>query len=55
MTAFLVKKSTIKMEEVTSALLQNEVLRWKNQTLSLDSDSTMMVSGGDGGRRRSER
>ena len=50
-TALLMRKSTIKMEEVTSALLQNEILRRKNWTSSLSGDSALMMTGDDGGRR----
>ena len=50
-TTFLVEKCTIKMEEVTSIFLQNKILRQENQTLSLDGDSAMAVTGGCGGRR----
>ena len=55
MTVLLVEKSTIKMEEVTSALLQNEILRWKNRASSSGSDSAMMMSGGGDNRKWSDR
>nr|XP_010906061.1 patatin-like protein 3 [Elaeis guineensis] len=41
MAALLVGKSTIKIEEVTSVLLQNEILRQENRVSSSDSDSTL--------------
>ena len=45
MTALLVGKSTIKMDEVTMVILQNEVLRRKNQASSLNGgSSTSMIS-----------
>ena len=47
----LVEKNTIKMEEVTSVLLQNEVFRQENRALSSGGDSAIAVTGG-GGRRR---
>ena len=55
MSAFLVKKSTIKMDEVTMVLLQNEILRRKNRASSSDGDSTLTMTGGSGGRRQSGR
>ena len=55
MTALLVGKSTIKMEEMTYVLLQNEVLRRENRTSSSDSDSALAMTKGCGGRRRSDR
>ena len=54
-TALLVGKSTIKMEEVTSALLQNEVLRRENQASSSGGNSALVVSGRASDRRRSDR
>ena len=54
-TAFLMEKNTIKMEKIISALLENEVLRQENRASSSGGDSTMMVSKGDGSRRRSGR
>ena len=50
MTALLMEKSTIKIDEVTFIFLQNEILRWKNRASSSDSDSTLMVIGDGGGR-----
>ena len=55
-TAFLVGKSTIKMDEVTAAILQNEVLRRENPALSSDSGSSiLMVSGEVRGSRQSDK
>ena len=55
-TALLVGKSTIKMDEVTAAILQNEVLRRENPASSSGVDSSALVaSGGAGGGRRSDR
>lgn len=55
-TALLVKKSTIKMDEVTAVILQNEVLRRKNPASSSDGGSSALaVFGGAGGNRRSGR
>ena len=51
-TSFLMKKSTIKMNKITSALLQDEVLRWKNRASSLGGNSAMVVTREDGSRRR---
>ena len=38
-TDLLVEKSTIKIDEVTVALLQNEILRRENRASSSDSDN----------------
>ena len=54
-TALLVRKSTIKMDEVTAAILQNEVLRMENPTSSSNDSSALVVSGGVGGGRWSDR
>ena len=51
MTAFLIKKSTIKMDEVTTMTLQNEVLRRENPASSSYSSSALVVSRGAGGGR----
>ena len=49
--ALLVRKSTIKMEEVTFALLQNEILKRKYRASSSNDDLAMTASGGGGGKR----
>ena len=55
-TAFLVGKSTIKMDEVIVTILQNEVLRRENSaSSSSDSSSTLVVSREVGGGRWSDR
>ena len=55
-TALLVGKSTIKMDEVTAAILQNEVLRRKNPASSSGGGSSVLVAfGRAGGGRRSDR
>ena len=55
-TALLVGKSTIKIDEVTAAILQNEVLRRENPASSLgDGSSALVASGGAGGGRQSNR
>ena len=44
------------MDEITTAILQNEVLRRENPALSLDgSSSALMIFEGAGGSRRSDR
>ena len=49
MTALLMEKSTIKIDEITSILLQNKILKLQNPALSLDDDSTLtMTTSGDG-------
>ena len=51
-TALLVEKSTIKMDEVTAAIFQNEVLRRDNPASSSDdSSSTLVIFRGAGGGR----
>ena len=50
-TTLFVGKSTIKMEEVTSALLQNKILRCKNRASCLSGNSTLTVTEGGGGKR----
>ena len=55
-TSLLVGKSTIKMDEVTAAILQDEVLRRENPASSSGGGSSALVaSGGAGGGRRSDR
>ena len=55
-TALLVGKSTIKMDEVTAVILQNEILRRENSASSSDSGSlTLVTFEGAGGDRRSDR
>ena len=54
-TALLVEKSIIKMEEVTMVILQNEVLRRENLALSSGSSSTLVVFEGAGDGRQSDR
>ena len=55
-TALLVGKSTIKMDEVTTVILQNEVLRMENPASSSGgSSSALVVSEGAGGCRQSGR
>ena len=50
MTALLVGKSTIKIDEVTTTILQNEVLRRENPASnSGGGSSALVVSGGVGG------
>ena len=48
MTALLVGKSTIKMDEVTTVILQNEVLKRENLASSSDGSSVLVISGGAG-------
>ena len=43
MTVLLVKKSTIKMDEVTVMILQNEILRKENLASSSSGNSTALV------------
>ena len=45
-TVLLVEKSTIKMDEVTMVILQNEILRRENPASSSGSSSALIVSGG---------
>ena len=53
-TALVVGKSTIKIDEVTVEILQNEILRRKNPASSSDDSSVLTIFGvGDG--RRSDR
>ena len=54
-TALLLGKSTIKMNEVTMVILQNEILRRKNSASSSSDSSALVVSGGVGDSRRSVR
>lgn len=48
--ALPMRKSTIKMKTVTSALFQNKVLKQENQALSSSRNSTLVVSRGVGNR-----
>ena len=51
-TALLVEKSTIKMDEITMMILLNEILRRENPALSSDRGSlALIVFGGAGGSR----
>ena len=50
-TALLMKKSTIKMDKVTTTILQNEILRRKIPASSSDGSSALVFSGGAGGGR----
>ena len=50
MTALLIKKSTIKMDEVTFIFLQNKILRLENRASGSNSDSALVVIGGGGSR-----
>ena len=55
-TTLLVGKSTIKMDEVTSMILQTEIFRRKNQALSSDGGSlALVVFEGAGGSRQSSK
>ena len=55
-TALLVEKSIIKMDEVTAMILQNEILRRKNPASSSGGGSSALVaSGGARDDRRSDR
>ena len=54
-TALLVGQSTIKIDEITVVILQNEILKRKNSTSSLGDSSALVVSGGAGDDRRSEK
>ena len=51
MTILLIGKSTIKIEEMTSTLFQNKVLRRENWASSLGGDLAIVVTGGCSGRR----
>ena len=53
--ALLVGKSSIKMEDVTFALLQNKILKWKNRVSSFGDNLTLMVTRDDGEKRWSDR
>ena len=56
MAALLVEKSTIKMDEVTTVILQNEVLKRENPASSSDGGSSaLVISGGARGDRRSDK
>ena len=48
--ALLIEKSSIKMDGVMFALLQNEVLRQENRASSSSNDSDLVVTGVGGGR-----
>ena len=55
-TALLVGMSTIKMDEVTTMILQNEILKWKNQASSWDGGSSALaIYEGASGSRQSDR
>ena len=55
-TTFLVGKTTIKMDEVTIMILQNEILRRENPASSSDGDSSALaISRRIGGGRRIDR
>ena len=54
-TAFLEEKSTIKMNEVTSALLQNKILKYENRASSSGSDSALTMTEGGSGKGQSSR
>ena len=51
-TALLVEKSTIKIDEVITTILQNEILKRKNPASSSDGNSSASVAfgGAEGGR-----
>ena len=55
MTTLLVGKNTIKMDEVTTVILQNEVLKRENPASSLGGSSSLVVSRRARGGRRSDR
>ena len=50
-TALLMEKSTIKIDEVTAVIFQNDILRRENPTSSSSGSSALMISGGEGGGR----
>ena len=52
-TALLMGKNTIKIDEVTFALFQNKILRRENRASSLGNDLALAMIGGGGGRGRS--
>ena len=54
-TALLVGKSTIKMDEVIAAILQNEVLRRENPASSSGGSSSALVASEGAGGRQSDR
>ena len=55
-TALLMEKNTIKMDEVTAVILQNEIFRRENLASSLSGSSlALVVSGGVQGGRQSDR
>ena len=55
-TTLLMAKSTIKMDEITIMILQNEILRRKNPfSSSVGGSSALVVSRGAGGSRWSNR
>ena len=55
-TALLVRKSTIKMDEITMVILQNEILKKKNPASSSSGGSSVLVIFGEaGGGRQSDR
>ena len=53
--ALLMGKSTIRMDEVTMVILQNEVLRRENPASSSSGSSALVDFGGVGGSRYSDR
>ena len=54
--ALLVGKSTIKMDEIATVILQNEILRRENPALSSDGGIlALVISEGVGGGRQSDR
>ena len=55
-TTLLVEKNTIKIDEVTMVIIQNEVLKQENQaSSSYGGSSDLVVSGGVDCNRRSDR
>ena len=55
MTVLLVEKSTIKMDEVTTVILPNEILKRENPASSSGGSSALLLSKGVGGSRWSDR
>ena len=50
-TVLFMRKSTIKMNEVISVLLQTETFKRENRASSSCDDSTLVVIGGGGGKK----